>query len=108
MNSALESNHGETQTHRDLKRRALIWAQTKGFRIAAAEVSIPNYRMRMDVAAYKPQRVRVTQNDPRTKFSRAVWKPVIGSTAIFECKVSTTDFIRDARSMMAVSERLKV
>ena len=108
MNSALESKHGETQAHRDLKRLALIWAQSKGFRTAAAEVSIPNFRVRMDVAAYKPQRVRETQNDPGTEYSRAVWKPVIGSTASFECTASQTDFIRDARSMKAVSERLKV
>jgi len=31
--------------------------------------------------------------------NRLVWKPTIGVTAIFECKASKTDFIRDARSM---------
>lgn len=99
---------GESQAHRDLKRLALLWAQVNGFRIAAAEVSLPNHRVRMDVAAYKPQRAREARRDKRTGRERLVWKPAIGVTAIFECKASTTDFIRDARSMKATSERLQV
>jgi hypothetical protein len=92
---------GETQAHRDLKRLALLWAQTNGFRIAAAEVSLPNHRVRMDVAAYQPQRVREVRR------GRVVSKPKVGATAIFECKASKTDFVRDARSRKATRERLE-
>ena len=105
--SAASSTHGESQAHRDLKRLALQWAQVNGFRIAAAEVSLPNHRVRMDVAAYKPQRVRESRRDARTGRERLVWKAAVGVTAIFECKASATDFIRDARSMVATTERLK-
>lgn len=101
------STHGESQAHRDLKRLALLWAQRNGFRIAAAEVSLPNHRVRMDVAAYKPERVREMRRDARTGRERLVWKPAVGVTAIFECKASATDFIRDARSLEATAERLK-
>ena len=44
---------GETPAHRDLKRLALVWAQSNGYRVAAAEVSLPNLRIRRDVAAYR-------------------------------------------------------
>lgn len=97
---------GESPAHRELKRRALLWAQTNGFRIAAAEVSLPNHRVRMDVAAYQPQRVREVRRDAHRKAERLVWKTTIGATAIFECKASRTDFVRDARSMKATAERL--
>jgi len=101
------TKNGESQAHRDLKRLALLWAQTHGFRVAAAEVSLPNHRVRMDVAAYQPQRVREVRRDERTRQERRAWKTTVGFTAIFECKASATDFIRDARSMQATAERLK-
>jgi hypothetical protein len=99
---------GETPAHRDLKRRALLWAQARGFRIAAAEVSLPNHRVRMDVAAYRPERVRESRRDEGKKTDRLVWKPKVGVTAIFECKASKSDFIRDGRSIDRTLERLKV
>jgi hypothetical protein len=102
------TKNGESQAHRDLKRLALLWAQTNGFRIAAAEVSLPNHRVRMDVAAYQPQRIREVRRGARTGQERLVWKTTIGGTAIFECKASATDFIRDARSLKATAERLKM
>jgi len=108
MNALPPIKTSETQAHRDLKRLALQWAQTNGFRIAAAEVSLPNHRVRMDVAAYRAERVRVATISEKSKASRVVWKPKVGVTAIFECKASVTDFIRDARSMQATLERLKV
>jgi len=108
MDTPASRTNGETQAHKDLKRLALFWAQRQGFRIAAAEVSLPNHRVRMDVAAYRPDKVRETRRDERTKKTRAVWKPVIGATAIFECKDSKTDFTRDARSMKATLARLEV
>ena len=97
---------GETQAHRDLKRMALVWAQEAGFRIAAAEVSLPNHRVRMDVAAYRADRVRETRRDEKKKTTRQVWKPKIGVTAVFECKASKTDFVRDGRSISRTIERL--
>lgn len=99
---------GESQAHRDLKRRALVWAQENGFRIAAAEVSLPNHRVRMDVAAYRPDRVRETRHDEKRKTMRQIWKPKIGVTAVFECKASKADFIRDGRSISRTVERLTV
>jgi hypothetical protein len=108
MSETKRKPNGETQAHKDLKRLALIWAQTNGFRIAAAEVSLPNHRVRMDVAAYRSTRVRELKKDERLTTNRLVWKPTIGVTAIFECKASKTDFIRDARSMKATQEKLKV
>jgi len=107
MTAPPRAKNGETQAHRDLKRLALVWAQTAGFRIAAAEVSLLNHQARMDVAAYKPQRVRETRRDERLKTNRLVWKQVIGVTAIFECKASNTDFIRDARPMQTTLEKLR-
>ena len=83
----------ESPAHRELKRLALLWAQTNGFRIAAAEVSLPQYRVRMDAAACKLERQgRATH---------------IGATAIFECKASAPDFRRDAHGHAATLERLE-
>ena len=67
MSEPTSPRHSETQAHRDLKRLALIWAQSNGFRVAAAEVSLPNHRVRMDVAAYRSTRVRELQKDERLK-----------------------------------------
>jgi hypothetical protein len=51
---------------------------------------LPERGSRIDVAAYKPQRTS------------------IGTTMTFECKGSASAFRRDARSMQAIHERLKV
>ena len=56
----------------------------------------------MDVAAYRPQRIK------KQKGTRMVSCATIGVTAIFECKVSTPDFRRDARSIPATTERLQI
>jgi hypothetical protein len=108
MSDTAPKPSGETQAHRDLKRLALSSAQMNGFRIAAAEVSLPNHRVRIDVAAYRLTRVRESRHDEKLKTNRLVWKPTVGVTAIFECKVSKTDFVRDARPMKATLERLTV
>jgi hypothetical protein len=94
------SRGGESAAHRELKRLALIWAQARAFRIAAAEVSLPNYRYRLDVAA-----CRIEQR-PRCA-GVALGLPKI-STAIFECKASRQDFRRDATSLRATVARLKI
>jgi hypothetical protein len=108
MTDTAPKTNGETQAHRNLKRLALSWVQTSGFRIAAVEVSLPNHRVRMDVAAYRSTRVREPRRDEKLKTNRLVWKPTIGVTAVFGCKVSKTDFVRDARSLKATLERLTV
>jgi hypothetical protein len=96
----------ESAEHKELKRLALAWAQAHGYRAAAAEVSLPNYRFRLDVAAYRPQRVRTTIPDERLKTQRLIWQQAVGMTAAFECKASKPDFRRDARSMVATQEQL--
>jgi hypothetical protein len=72
------NRRGETASHRELKRLALIWAQENGYPLAALEVSLPNSRYRADVAAYRPQR-----------------KGTLGHTVVFECKQSRPDLRRD-------------
>jgi hypothetical protein len=94
----------ETANHRELKRLALIWAQAHGYCAAAAEVTLPNYRFRLDVAAYKPDRVR----EPHPVSGRMRQRSVIGLTAVFECKASKPDFLRDARSIILTNQRLKI
>ena len=56
----------------------------------------------MDVAADRPQRVM------KQKGNKLISCAAIGVTAIFECKVSTPDFRRDARSIAATLNRLDV
>jgi hypothetical protein len=92
----------ESEAHQRLKVMSLQWAQQNGFRIAATEVVLPNRGVRMDVAAYRPQRIK------KQKGNRMISCAAIGVTAIFECKVSTPDFRRDARSIIATLERLEV
>lgn len=80
----------ETARHRELKRLALIWAQTHGYRIAACEVSVPTFRSRFDVAAYRP--------------GKKADAP--GATVIFECKQSRADFLKDSRCRQQIAARL--
>jgi len=96
--------NSETANHRELKRLALIWAQAHGYRAAAAEVSLPNCRFRLDVAAYIPGRVRELHPDGRRMRQRST----VGLTAVFECKASRPDFRRDAHSIAVTTDRLKV
>jgi hypothetical protein len=82
----------ETTRHLELKRLALAWPQQRGFRVAAAEVSVPHLRARLDVAACRIE-----------SRSRA---GAITATAIFECKQARADFLRDSRSRARTVERL--
>lgn len=63
----------ETDAHLRLKRLALIWAQTNGYRACATEVTLPRSRYRADVIAYR--------------------RP--DACAVFECKQSRADLKRD-------------
>lgn len=92
----------ETDRHRELKRLALAWAQAHAYRIAAAEVSVPNLGARLDVAAYRPP--RAVKEAAKEKGDRAGVQ--VGTTVIFECKQSRADFFKDSRCAMQLSARL--
>jgi hypothetical protein len=92
----------ESDRHRELKRLALAWAQTHAYRIAAAEVSVPNLGARLDVAAYRPP--FATKQAMKEKRSRAGVQ--VGTTVIFECKQSRADFFKDSRCAVQLSARL--
>jgi hypothetical protein len=91
----------ETDRHRELKRLALAWAQTHAYRIAAAEVSVPNLGARLDVAAYRPPFAKEATKEKRDRVGVRV-----GATVIFECKQSRADFFKDSRCAMQLSARL--
>ncbi|MBA2431107.1 MAG: hypothetical protein H0V56_03210 [Chthoniobacterales bacterium] len=89
MDAQLTSKRGETETHRRLKRLAVLWAQAQGYSACAAEVSLPRCRYRADVAGY---RARGADG---------------GVTAIFECKQVLSDLRRDNCHTAAARERLQ-
>lgn len=86
----------ESAAHRELKRLALGWARQQRLLLAATEVRLPRSGYRADVAAATT----------RVLAANAV-------TAVFECKVSRSDFLRDsareagaAEMLVRMSERL--
>lgn len=76
---------GESRGHRELKRRALTWAREQGLVLAACEVRVPRSPYRADVVA--ATRGLATGG---------------GTVAIFECKQSRADFLRDEADEPAV------
>lgn len=76
----------ETDSHFRLKSLALAWARASGFEIAAAEVRVPRSGFRADVAACG-----------RGGHAR---------TAVFECKQSRADLLKDAHVEKATRARL--
>src|ERR1051325_10088280 len=80
----------ESSEHLQLKKLALFWAQEQWFTVCATEVRLPKSNYRADVAAYKPLAQQV------------------GLTAVFECKQSREDFIRDSHRFEATRALLKV
>ncbi len=87
----------ETPAHRNLKRLALAWAQANGLPLCAEEVSLPRCPYRADLAAA----------------SARVSSPA-GILAVFECKQSRSDWLRDSaregetrRRAREVAERLR-
>ncbi|MES2922777.1 MAG: hypothetical protein V4819_14580 [Verrucomicrobiota bacterium] len=91
----------------DLKRLALIWAQANGYPVAAREVSLPNLRFRLDVAAYRPGSARILRRDEQRGTSRAFTIAALGVAAIFECKASRADLVRDCRNSERLTARMK-
>ncbi len=86
---------GESPAHRALKRLALFWAQKEGYRACGFEVMPPRCRFRADLAACRPAPAK-----------RAGDAPVIGATAIFECKQARSDFLMDSRSAAVTRQKL--
>lgn len=68
-------SRAETARHARLKTLALDWARANGFACAALEVRVPRSGFRADVAAMRDDG---------------------GGTAVFECKQSRADFVKDA------------
>lgn len=83
-------NGGETARHRELKRRALAWAQSNGFAMAAPEVRVPKCGFRADVAACARSE-----------------RGAVGRTAVFECKQARADLLKDAHAEAATRARLE-
>ena len=98
----------ESPAHLELKRLALIWAQANGYPIVACEVSLPNLRFRLDMGAYRPGSRRELKRDARLNTNRSVSVAALGIAAIFECKASRADLVRDCRSAARLIERMKV
>jgi len=83
----------------NLKRLAFRWALQQQFGLAALEVKVPQLGARIDVAACRPER-------PRKVRGRTVFKP--GATAVFECKYTRANFLKDARCENLIREQLGV
>jgi hypothetical protein len=79
---------GETESHSNLKRLAVIWAQAQGYRACALEVPLPKSNYRADVAAATDA---VTSDH--------------GRTAVFECKASRPDLLRDSTKETEARQR---
>jgi hypothetical protein len=98
----------ESPAHLELKRLALVWAQANGYPIAACEVALPNLRFRLDGGAYRPATRREWRLDAARQTRRTVTTAALGSTAIFECKATRTDLVRDCRNGARLRERMRV
>src|ERR1700712_1454829 len=96
MNEMTISSRSESAAHRTLKRLALEWARTQRMILGATEVRLPRANYRADVVTATPR----------------VLSPN-AFTAVFECKVSRADFLRDAapeegamKTIAGLSDRL--
>lgn len=78
---------GESEGHAALKRLSLAWAQTHGFALCAPEVRVPRSGFRADVAACGQG------EDARC--------------ALFECKQSRGDLLKDAQAESSARSRLE-
>lgn len=77
---------GESASHVRLKSLALAWAQANGFAICGVEVRVPRSGYRADVAA--------------------IGRGASARTALFECKQSRSDLLKDAHAEAATRARL--
>ena len=77
---------GESASHVRLKALALAWAQANGYGICGVEVRVPRSGYRADVAA--------------------IGRGAGARTALFECKQSRADLLKDAHAEAATHARL--
>lgn len=84
----------ETALHFKLKQLAAQWAYERGFRSLAFEVSAPRSSFRVDVAAYRAFRNADAAFCPSSL------------VAVFECKQSRSDLIKDNRRRSRLQEQL--
>jgi hypothetical protein len=82
----------ESWQHLNLKKLAAQWAYANGFQCIGLEVRAPRSRFRVDVAVYRPEH----RGTPACE-------PVV---AIFECKQSRPDLLRDIAEIESMRSKL--
>jgi hypothetical protein len=82
--------NGESLAHRELKQLAIAWARAHRLSLTGTEVHLPRSSYRADVVAATPRQLG----------ERAV-------TAVFECKASRADFLRDAAAEAGTQEKVR-
>jgi hypothetical protein len=91
----------ESERHKTLKTLALEWALAQGMALAAAEVSFPHRRFRVDAAACCPV-LKVPSRQPVASLNS-----VLKAAAVFECKQARGDLIRDNKRRELMTNRLR-
>ena len=74
-----------------------------GWPICAPEIRLPHSAYRADVAAYRPE----TSKQPVPGTTRLARQPIVGTTAVFECKQCRSDFLKDSHRAEETAQRLK-
>ena len=80
---------GESLAHRELKQLAIAWARAHRLSLTGTEVHLPRSSYRADVVAATPR--QLTDH---------------AATAVFECKASRADFLRDAAAEAGTREKV--
>jgi len=88
----MSASRSETAAHRALKRASVLWAQAQGFNLVAEEVRIPRSSYRADVVAGE---------------STLKAGPQMLRTAVFECKQSRSDLLKDSRAVKETLLRIE-
>lgn len=97
----------ETLAHATLKKLALQWAQLQRYPICGIEVRLPHSNYRADAVAYRPATERLPLPGNGKVPQRLVRQPVVGTTAVFECKQARSDFLKDSHTTIETTQRLK-
>ena len=97
----------ETSTHARLKKLALDWAKQQGYPICGVEVRLPHSNYRADAVAYRPASERLPMSGNGKGPIRLVRQPIVGATAVFECKQARSDFLKDSHTTAETTRRLK-
>src|SRR5438309_11431109 len=97
----------QTTAHATLTKLAIQWAQQQGYPICGIEVRLPHSNYRADAVAYRPASERLPLHTDGKGPRRLVRQPVVGATAVFECKQARSDFLKDSHSTAATAQRLQ-